>query len=358
MSNEDMGLEEYLQESDPEILERIEQEDPDYDKAAKNSESIAVYKLLKKEENRRFIRNPHELEGMADEDIDIVVHMGCHSVQTPHIIDATADLLENLKYTTVPLGGFNNCCGIMDFDNGDLETAERVDRNRFDNMAFFEPTYAITECTACHATTEKLSMGYQSPEFELASMIEFLNQRQDELLETIERTDPVVVALHDHYDSKGWMPEEQAVYARELLSALPGVEIVEMDHSYEDPLPCNFLADHEEFDDPNRQIFREADAAGADVLITFWHACNRFLAVDEKDFPVTVRNYATFIAERMGFAYQDKYKAYIHAGLAGDVEWILEDARPVYEANGLTDAEAREIIHQNFSPERTVTGAE
>lgn len=358
MTQQTDNLEQYLQESEPELLEEIENTKPDFNKAATNRESMSVYRLLKPEDEKRFVQSPQEMEDLEGEDVDIVVHMGCHSIQTPHIIDATIDLLENMGYTTVALGGFNNCCGIMDIKSGDLETAEKVDSNRFENMSYFEPEYAITECTACHATTDKLSMGYQSPDFELASMIEFLNNREDELLETIEVLEPTTVALHDHYDSRGWMPTEQAKYARQLFSSIPGVEVVEMEHSYEDPLPCNFLSDHDEYDDPNEQIFREATDAGADFLITFWHACNRILAIDERDFSVPVRNYATFIAERMGFSYCDKYKEYIHAGLNGDIEWIIEDARPVYEANGLSEEKALEIVQRHFSSQREVTGVE
>lgn len=327
--------------------------DPTFDKIEKISDTRSVYKLLRRHDNPQFIRSPDEEADVEPDEIDVVVHMGCHSIATPHIIDATMDVVESLGYNAVAIGGFNNCCGMMDLKSGDVNRGRQVDANRFDNISHFSPTYAVMECTACHAKTATLSLRERSPEFEVISMVSFLNNHRDQLIENISVSDSVTIALHDHYDERGWMPDSEADNARELFSALPGVDIVEMQHSRGDRLPCTFLADSRKYpyDDLNTQIFNECVNAGADVLVGFWHACNRSLAPTERDFPVTLRNYATFVGERLGFSYQDIFKKYVHMGLAGEEERILAEAKPIYEANGVTEQQARQIISTHFTPE-------
>jgi Fe-S oxidoreductase len=325
--------------------------DPDFDKGAKVTGSRAVYRLLEREDERQFVRTPAEADADPDE-VDVVIHMGCHSIVTPHIIRATVDVIEALGYSAVAIGGFNNCCGMMDLKAGDVERARQVDANRFRNMGHFSPEFAIMECTACHAKTVETSLEHQSPAFEVVSMIEFLNDHADELAGQATTSDPATIALHDHYDEHRWMPDEQAAYARELLGSLPGVEVVEMEHSRDDRLPCSFLSDPSRYpyDDLNTRIYEECVAAGADTLVTFWHACNRSLALEEAAFPVTVRNYATFVGERLGRSYRDTYKQYVHMGLDGEIDRIVADARPVFEANGIAEDEARRIVRTHFAP--------
>jgi len=344
----------YLQAEESELLETIQAETGAVEKGSHNKKSRMVASILRKESDQQVVQTPQQVEAANTGDIDVVVHMGCHSIQTPHIVDGTVDVLEALGMTTVPLGGFNNCCGILDFQNGDVETAQSVDDNRFRNIEFFDPDYAITECTSCFATSDKLSMGYRDPEgYEFTSMIEFLYDRRDQLRELATVTDPVTITLHDHYDGFDWTPIEEAEMAREFFAALPGVEIVEMEHSLEDGLPCNFYSDLSEWgcDDLTEKVYEEAADTGADLLINFWHACHRNMVVYDPYFPLETRNYANFVGERLGFEYRDVTKEYKLAARNNDLDWILEDAAPVLKANGLSEAEARTIITDYLVPQ-------
>lgn len=355
MSGQDYeSLSEYLQAEQSELLEAVQGETGAVDKGPHNRKSRMIASILRKQKDQRIVQTPEQAEDVRDEDVDVVVHMGCHSIQTPHIVDGTMDVLESLEMTAVPLGGFNNCCGILDFQNGDIETAESVDDNRFKNIESFNPDYAITECTSCFASSNKLSMGYRDPDgYEFTSMVEFLYDRRDQLIELATVTDPVTITLHDHYDGFDWTPIEEAEMARDLFSALPGVEIVEMEHTLEDGLPCNFYSDlsNWEYDDLTEKVYEEASDTGADLLINFWHACHRNMGVYDPYFPLETRNYANFIGERLGFEYRDITKEYKLAARDNDIEWILEDATPVLEANGISDEEATTIITEYLAPQ-------
>lgn len=348
------SLAEYLEAEEAELLEEVAGNEGAEDKGPLNQKSRAVASLLRPRSDQQIVQSPRQAQDMLDRDVDVVVHMGCHSIQTPHIVDATMDVLDALDMTTVPLGGFSNCCGILDFQNGDLETAEAVDDNRFANIEAFDPDYAITECTSCFATSHKLSMGYRETDgYAFTSMIEFLHDRRETLADMATVTEPVTVTLHDHYDGFDWTPIEEGNMARALFEALPGVEVVEMTHHHEDGLPCNFYSDlaEWEYDDLTEQVYREAEATGADRLINFWHACHRNMVVYDPHFSIETRNYATFVGERLGYEYRDVTKEYKLAARAGDVDWIIEDARPAIAANGVSEAEARRIIREFLAPQ-------
>jgi len=346
------GLRDYIERAEPDLLARVGNEPIKY---RKNTRSRLVSALLTPADEWTMVVDPGQVPDLVAADVDVVCHMGCHVIQTPHVVDATVDLLESFDLTVVPLGGFNNCCGSLDLRQGTFDDAERVDDVRFRNVETFDPDYLITECTSCFANTARFSSTYRSFDgYEFSSMIAFLHERRDRLADLVEVEEPVTVAFHDHFDPSQWTPARQGELARELFEALPGVEVVEMEHALEDALPCNFLADPSSYDceDLTATVYEEAIEAGADVLVNFWHACHRHMVPYESRYPVQTENYATFLAERLGFAYRDKTREYKLAALAGDVDWIIEDARPVFEANGLSEAQARDVVEAHLTPGR------
>ncbi len=349
MTEEPATLREQLQRDVPEWLDTVDITAPETTKGESARTVLSIGALLRRPDEQRFVQHPAEASIPA-EDVEVVVHMGCHSVKTPVIVDSIMDVLEALDFGAVALGGYSNCCGIEDMKRGDIETAERIDDNRFRNIEAFEPDYAVTECSSCHAITHTASLGYREPSFEFPFFPEFLNEHRERFLEAVELTDPVTVAFHDHFDSRGWMPEGHDETIRELFSSLPGVDVVEMEHSRSERLPCDLTVDPEAhpYDDINRQIYREAEAAGADELINIWHGCHRSLLRYEAEFPVRTTNYATFLAERLGFDYRDKNRDYFRLAASDGVDAIVEDARPTFEANGLTDDDARAVAEAHY----------
>lgn len=342
---------EYLEVENPAALDRLDEQGYPVDKTGINNEARMMYQFYRATDP--FVHSPADADRIAADgvDVDVVVHMGCHAIRTPQTIDASMDILEELGYTAVPIGGFTNCCGILDALNGDWGTAERVDAHRFETVEAFEPEYMITECTSCHGTTENFSMEYRNPDFELLSLVELLYQRRDELAEKAVRTDSVTLALHDHYSSfDGWVPDTMATHAREFFRTLPGVDLVEMEHSRDDALPCNYGKDPSNFglEDLSLEVWREAEAAGADVLLNFWHSCEDDLAWYEPDFPLETRNYTTFVGERLGYEYENVAKKYKRWGLESCIDDIVEHSRPVTDQNGLSESKSRELAEAVF----------
>lgn len=349
MSETPESLHEQLEREVPDWLSTVERTDSETTKSESIDAVRSLGALLQRQDERRFVQRPDDAD-VPPEDVEVVVHMGCHSVKTPVIIDSLMDVLEKLEFETAALGGYNNCCGIEDMKRGDIETAEALDTNRFENIEAFDPDYAVAECSSCHAITQTASLGYRSPDFEFPFMPEFLLEHRERFLGAVEVTDPVTVTFHDHFDYRGWMPDGQSETIRELFAALPGVEIVEMEHTKADRLPCDLSASPDEhpYDDINRRIYREAEAAGADVLVNIWHGCHRSLLAREHEFPVTTLNYATFLGERLGFEYHDTNREYLRIAREEGLDAVIEAARPVFEANGLSEAEARRVVETHY----------
>lgn len=55
------------------------------------------------------------------------------------------------------------------------------------------------------------------------------------------------------------------------------------------------------------------------------------------DFPLVTRTYTTFVGERLGYEYEDVSKTHTTWDREGRPDDILDHARPVYEANRLSD---------------------
>lgn len=351
MSDTPESLRERLSQEVPEWLADVETTEPETTKSESIHTVRSLAALLQKEENHRFVNHPEEAD-LSPEDVEVVVHMGCHSIKTPIIIDSLMDILEKLEFRAVALGGYNNCCGIEDMKRGDIETAQKLDGNRFENISALDPDYAVAECSSCHSITETASLGYRSPDFEFPFMPEFLLEHRERFLDAIEITDPVTVTFHDHFDYRGWMPDEQMEIIRELFAALPGVEVVEMEHTKSDRLPCSLSASPDEhpYDDINGQIYREAEAVGADVLVNIWHGCHRCLLPQEHESSVKTQNYSTFLAERLGFEYCDKNREYLRLAREDGLDAVVEAARPIFEGNGFSEESARQVVETHYWP--------
>lgn len=344
----------YLEENEPEALADLEGGSMP-DKSDYQDQADRMYDILY--EGDPIIRSPREVEALDDLEVDIVVHIGCHGVRTPHTVDGIMATMDALGYNAIPLGKQNNCCGIFEATEGDFEAAERINKHRFENVEAFNPDYMLAECTSCHTTTETLALGYFEPDFEIVTMSEFLYQHRDDLSRLATETDPVSVTPHDGFGIYGrynW--EENAPFdeARGVLSALPGVEIVEMQHNRENFLPCGLDeisygdVSNFEYDNTSEGVWIEAEESGADILMTFRHGCDMELEWYDPHFSVETQNYMNFIAERLGYNIENRGKRYKKWGQNEEFERILEHSRPIFESNGMQEDVAQQTIKEVF----------
>ena len=275
-----------------------------------------------------------------DEAPDLVFYTGCNMLKTPHIGLLCLDVLERLDVTYEVQGGPSACCGILPSRPGDTENGGRQAFNTLDKMAASKTSEVLSWCPTCQIQFgETMIPSYREVTGSSLDMTMFpvylasrLKELRPHLTHRVERK----VALYEYAGELGVM---EAV--RELLNAVPGVEIVEIETSsigytgtalaplgnYQKTTIASALSD--------------AEAAGVDTLITVYHGDHREFAGHESEWPFSVANYMELIGESMGIARPDLFK---QMSLMRDADAILAASKAQIEAHGLDPEHVRDVV--------------
>jgi hypothetical protein len=88
-----------------------------------------------------------------------------------------------------------------------------------------------------------------------------------------------------------------------------------------------------------------ARAAGADILATIYHGCQRLICGFEAERRIVIEHYLSIFARGLGIDFEDRYKKY---RLWQDPERVLAEMTPCQQANGVDPARARELVAKTF----------
>ncbi len=272
---------------------------------------------------------------------DIVMYLGCNVLRTPVIAFSLLDVLDRLGVEYALLGGVANCCGLVHLKlEGDVPGMEVITSRTIDKMVALRPTTVLQWCPSCVLQFEETVRGFRPYPFEFRHVSDFLVDHLDRLKGLFVQAIPRRVALHRHDGGLGI-----AQKVEQLLSSVPGLEIVPIEEHYDWAYSCgpgalgNVAAAREA---SHRQTLRAAVEAGAEVLVTQYHTCHRDLSAFEGQYPLEVKNWTTLLAMALGSPeHEDRYKRYkLHA----DIDAILADAKEFIEANNLDMSAIREIL--------------
>lgn len=267
--------------------------------------------------------------------------IGCNLPRTAHLVLTVEDILERLNVDVEVLGGLDNCCGIVHFREGDDETGEKIVRNTVRNMEKLGPDLVITWCPTCHIQFSELLGAFLKADFRFQHLTRFLVDHLDILTAQGLRRIEKRIALHDHRGLDG-----VAENIRKLVSAIPGIAIVEVPQLGNHGYMCSKLGSLPEAKEAvQRQILEAADRAGADIVVTPYHSCQRELCIAERDYPFEVKNFVTLLGEALGIEYEDKYKKF---RILGDADKIIDEAAPFIKMNKLSQEEARQIARKEI----------
>jgi Fe-S oxidoreductase len=195
---------------------------------------------------------------------------------------------------------------------------------------------------SCHEMTHLNTLHYIKPNFEMKNIEQFIaeNLRKLKFAKPIKKK----IAIHDHY---GHADNSYADMdsPRKVLGAIPGVELLELDHNRLAALPCGFEAmsykgQKEEGKRQNGELVSEALNSGAEILAVMWQACYRTLATTSG---INVRHFIDIVGESLGINYEDKYRKY---KLWNDVDRVLEDASEFISANGYSKEEIKPYLQK------------
>lgn len=277
---------------------------------------------------------------------DIVFYTGCNMLKTPHIGLLCLDVFDRLGVSYEVYGGPSNCCGILQLRPGDTANAGRQAGRTMERFAETGAADVVSWCPTCQMQmTETLTAAPASVSpFDARMLPVFLASRLDDLKPYLTRPVNKRVSLHEYPGSPGVVDAVKA-----LLSAVPGLELVDLEHpgvgyqmSSLDGMP----------DVQQRHIagtFRQAEAAGVDVLAGVFHADHRELVDHQNEWPFEIVNYMELIGESMGLSRPDLFK---RMKLMQDADAIMAEAADLIETHGLDPEEVRDVILSDIFGER------
>jgi len=263
---------------------------------------------------------------------DVIFYLGCNVLRTPHIVFNVMDILEAMEVDYEVLGGVNNCCGIVHFrTQGDLEGGDRIENHTLGRFAEFHPQTVLTWCPSCQLHLGETTAGVAELPYAMEHVTQFLADRLDILKARFVKAVPKRVALHEHNGIAGVNDN-----VRKLLTAIPGLELVDIDQLPELGYTCGGgslglvpLAQQ----DVHEHLLESAKAAGVDMIALVYHGCHRVLCDAQGRYPFEVKNFTSVLAEALGLEpHEDLFQRY---KLYQDVSKIIADAEPFIRANGM-----------------------
>jgi Fe-S oxidoreductase len=274
---------------------------------------------------------------------DIVLYLGCNVMRTSHMIQTVMAIFDRLRLDYVAVGGPTYCCGIVHHRNGHGQAADGMSHHTVELFQRYSPREVVAWCPSCiHFFDDVQRLPLPFP-FRHAA--EFLVERLPQL--DLVPQPPRRVALHGH--GVGEARRREAAAGRQLLAAVPGLEVVGIEPDERFGRSCAPALQQElGMDAWTRLCHAEIDralAAGAETLAGIYHGCQRMLGGFEAVRPITIEHYLTVFGRALGIEFEDTYKKY---RLWADPDRILADSTPCQEANGVDPGEARQLVVRLF----------
>jgi Fe-S oxidoreductase len=272
---------------------------------------------------------------------DFVFYTGCNVLKTPHIALLALDVMDALDISYEVMGGPSHCCGIVQMRAGDVTTSGRVGESSIDKLSQSNNKTVLSWCPSCQVqftettlpTVEKMR---GSKPFEMTPFTLFVHKELDKLRPLLREPVPMRIALHRHPGVRGVVEA-----AEEILSAVPGIEIVDLDQPAIGLQSNNFKVLPEFRKQLQQAELAAAEAAGIDALVAVYHSDHRELCAHERDYPFRIMNLYEIVGISMGLHYDDDYK---RLKIMQDADAILADCADLVAKHGLDPATTRLAI--------------
>ena len=274
---------------------------------------------------------------------DVVLYLGCNVLRTSHMIQTVMAIFDRLGVDYAALGGPTYCCGIQHHRRGQEASGERYAHHTIELFQKMAPREVVMWCPSCINFYDEVLQA-ELP-FPTRHPAEFLLEHLDRFTFT-ERVD-ARVAMHDHHKHPVRRREGQA--GRKLLSAVPGIELVDFEADTRWGLSCTpTLVDTMGADGVRAMALADLDralSAGATHMAGIYHGCHRMHCGYEADRDITIEHYLTLFGRGLGIEFEDQFKKYT---LMGDPERVLEAMTPCMAANGVDPERARGLVLKTF----------
>ena len=274
-----------------------------------------IWAAYRKDRALWFPKDLEEKHGTSHK-AKIAYFTGCTAshVETD-IAMATVRLLDAAGVDFTYLGEKDNCCGTPMLVCGKWDVFEETMRQNIQNMKDIGVDTVVCSCPACDMMwrqtyprwAEKLGIEYNIEAKHYSEVV-------SEKIRAGEFTfhdgyNNIRVTLHDSCH----IGRVSSVYdaPRELIKAIPGVELVEMEHNREWAHCCGsvltLIKDPPVAADIGKSRMDEATATGAEKLLALCPCCEFQFRVtaDKKDFSIETVDLAHFAASALGYDFPD-----------------------------------------------------
>jgi Fe-S oxidoreductase/FAD/FMN-containing dehydrogenase len=241
---------------------------------------------------------PEERLGMLPEKAEIAYFPGCTASYVEHdIAQATACLMNKAGIEFTYLGVDEACCGIPMLVAGLWDTWEEIMRHNIEAMKARGVKTVVCSCPGCwltwhtHYPEWAKKLGIDFP-FEIKHYSEVLAEQIDAGKFQLEKPVDMTVTWHDscHMGRAGEIYEAP----RRLLQAMPGLQLVEMEHNRQNAHCCgsvlSLVADPPAAERIGDLRLQEAEKVGAEAIISNCPCCEVQLRVTAdkrgRDLPV------------------------------------------------------------------------
>jgi len=231
------------------------------------------------------------------------------------IAEATVRLLDAAGVDFIHLGKKDNCCGTPMLVCGKWDVFEEILRSNVQNMKDAGVDTVVTSCPACDMMwrqtypvwAKKLGIDYDITAKHYSEVVtEKIKSGEFKFPEKVPDT---TITLHDSCH----IGRVSSVYdaPRDLIKAIPGVKLVEMEHNRENAHCCGsvltLIKDPPVAADIGKSRMDEAVATGADKLLALCPCCQFQFRVtaDKKKIPIETVDLARFSASALGYKFPD-----------------------------------------------------
>jgi len=232
---------------------------------------------------------------------DVVVFFGCHEMIFPDAMVATRDILQLLGLDAVFIGGGKSlCCGAVHLNTGAPSTAEQLCQGLVEKLEGFRPKTVLLTCPTCVYVLDRGASRNGTSPVRYLHLAAFLAERV-ESLPFKQEVNRRITVQDPCFTARGLGDYESP---RKVLSAIKGIQIVEMEHNRENALCCGYSATGSTSPETAEAFIgnrlREAFEAGAEIIANVCAGCQLAYLPYERSRGVEPVMFAKIVAQGLG----------------------------------------------------------
>jgi Fe-S oxidoreductase len=278
-----------------------------------------------------------------------VIWMGCHVLRVPHLAEALDDILLHLKEDYVSLGGASNCCGIAHEANGDLDVSRNLLKHTLGKLEAFTPEKMLYWCPSCDNQVRESKAERSELVEARGSVVHFLAGELERM--ELKPVTALRLALHSHC---GFIEQDNdAIAAKRLLSAVPGIEIIDMppitrERHCTDAGIRSFGKDN--YSASLNEWTKLARERGATTVGSIYHSCHRQILLAQRAWAqeerMPVISYLTVLSQSLGLP--DREDKFARCTSTNDIGEMFSEVEADLGGRGVSQEQAKRALTNQF----------